>query len=457
MTLPYQFIDRLRFRTGAEVYAWTSAASSRELSGFSKLPPEHQKADLVGRLRKQLAHFGKRSDGFREWGTVASIRDDDELLAAWRELPIVTKHDLLERFDPGRISTEYGLNGRIKSTGGSTGEPTRFFHDSAMVRATRTLDLYSRQLMGWTPGMPIIAVWGSDRDLGRKPNPWKRLIAECRGDLYVDGYNMTPMVVDSVVGLICRYAPVALFGFTSMLDYVSRALFDRGESLPKGAVRTAWNGGEMLYPEQNKRFQATFGVPILNRYGGREMSTIACQKAFGEPLLVMRPWIMVEVLDSTGRPAAAGECGRIIVTSTICSGTPFLRYEIGDLGAYESKDVDSAGIASLSTLQGRTAGVIKIRNRQFNNLFWNHLFKESPSVVEFQVIKRRDETLKISLVGRSGMPSDEVQIRRMVERFLDGIPFELVWLDSIPQNGSWQIGPSDFRMSMISQRIRHSH
>jgi phenylacetate-CoA ligase len=432
-------MDGLRFRTAAEIYAWTSTAPSRELSGFSKLSPEHQKADLVARLRKQLVHFGKRSDGLQEWGAASSIRDDDEFLAAWRNLPIVTKRDLQERFDPARICHEYGLKGRIKSTGGSTGEPTRFFHDSAMVRATRTLDLYSRQLMGWSTGMPIIAVWGSDRDIGRKPNPWKRLAAECRGDLYVDGYNMTPQVVDSVVRLISRYAPAAIFGFTSMLDYVSRVLIDRGQSLPKGAVRTAWNGGEMLYPEQNERFQAAFGVPILNRYGGRELSTIACQRAPSAHLLVMRPWVMVEVLDSSGRPAAAGECGRIIVTSTVCRGTPFLRYEIGDLGTYESKDLDSAGIASLSTLQGRTAGVIKIRNRQFNNLFWNHLFKESPSVAEFQVVKRRDDTLRISLVGRPGVPSDDIQIRRTLERFLDGIPFELVWLGSIPRTAAGKL------------------
>jgi acyl-coenzyme A synthetase/AMP-(fatty) acid ligase len=101
--------------------------------------------------------------------------------------------------------------------------------------------------------------------------------------------------------------------------------------------------------------------------------------------------------------------------------------------------LDSAGIASLSTLQGRTAGVIKIRNRQFNNLFWNHLFKESPSVAEFQVVKRRDDTLRISLVGRPGVPSDDIQIRRTLERFLDGIPFELVWLGSIPRTAAGKL------------------
>jgi hypothetical protein len=97
-----------------------------------------------------------------------------------------------------------------------------------------------------------------------------------------------------------------------------------------GSVRTAWNGGEMLSEEQADIFRSAFHRSLLNRYGGRELSTMACQYTDGGRLVVLRPWLMVDVVNEQGKPAAPGESGRLLWTSTVWRGTPLLRYEVED-------------------------------------------------------------------------------------------------------------------------------
>ena len=71
--------------------------------------------------------------------------------------------------------------------------------------------------------------------------------------------------------LVRRHSRVAIYGFTSMLEFLAREVVAREILLPPGRVVTAWSGGEMLYPEQSDVFRRSFGVPILNCYGGREL------------------------------------------------------------------------------------------------------------------------------------------------------------------------------------------
>ena len=55
-----------------------------------------------------------------------------------------------------------------------------------------------------------------------------------------------------------------------LLEFVAQRVLETGRRIRPGVVRTAWNGGEMLFPQQCELFRQAFGVPLLNRYGGRE-------------------------------------------------------------------------------------------------------------------------------------------------------------------------------------------
>lgn len=414
-------------------YLRRNACSTEELDRFQTLDPAAQRRLLAEKMLAQIRYFGAREDALPEWREAARITDPEEIWRVWPALPIVTRDMLRERFPAAGMGSRFGLTGQVSSTGGSTGEPTAFFHDSGMLAANNALVHWLELRMGWRPGMAIITVWGSERDIGRGV-PWKvRRHYNLTRQMLIDGYQLTPETAARVVAGIERYRPVAVYGFTSMLEEVARLTLTGNLHVSTGAVAVAWNGGEALLESQSELFRRAFGVPILNRYGSREIGGIACQFRAGEALAVSRPWCFVEIVDDAGRPVAAGQSGRVLVTSTVCRGTPFLRYVLGDLASAEPSLITEAGIGGLRQIDGRIAGMIDLPDgRRVNNLFWNHALKEFTEIVQFQVTLRKDDTLLLRLRGSGMDPQREAELRRLLNHLLAGFRLEIQWVTQIP-------------------------
>jgi phenylacetate-CoA ligase len=413
-------------------YLRRNATSCAELDRFPQLPPDEQRKELGARLLRQIRYFGARADALPEWREAARIDNPEDLLRIWPDLPVVTKDDLRTRFPAEEIGRRFEVAGRANCTGGSTGEPVHFFHDTEMLKSGIAAITFSAIRMGWVPGMPTIIVWGSERDVKKATTFRNRTHGRLRNHFLVDGYNLSDYTVERMCTELQR-GPVAIYGFTSMLEFVARRVVETKQQIRPGVVRTAWNGGETLFPEQSQLFREAFGVPLFNRYGGRELSVMACQFAEGAPLQVLRPWLFLEVLNDRGRPAGPGEIGRLVWTSTICRGTPFLRYDVEDLGTFRASDSNESGVTAIDALHGRVGGLLELPGgRKISNLYWNHFFKEVKEVAQFQVILRKDRTLQILLRGAGFSPERDSAVRGLLAHFLADVPFHLQWVERIP-------------------------
>src|SRR5690242_8438733 len=373
----------------------------REMDEFRSISAHEARRRLGERLVAQLQYFGRRADALPEWKEASAVCNPEDAWRIWPSLPIITKRDLVTRFHPREMAPRFGLVGKADSTGGSTGEPTHFFLNSEMITAKVAAILYARRRVGWQPGMAMVGLWGSDRDVGRAGATRRDRLDMWLRDLHViGGFEAKRESVDTLLKIIRRYAPVAVYGYSTLLEFAARETLRRGDLPPSGSVRTAWNGGEMLFESQSELFRQAFGVPILNWYGGRELAVMAYQEQDGGPLQVVRPHLFVEIVDDAGRPVQPGESGRLIWTSTVGRGTPFLRYEIGDSGAYACRDADEAGIRAIHELHGRNAGILKLPGgKVINCIFWNHLFKEFPEVHQFQVALLSSREIQLRLKG----------------------------------------------------------
>ncbi len=403
-----------------------------EIERCAALPPDSARIDLGSRLLAQVKYFGSRADALPEWREASRFRTGEELMRSWEALPILTKEDLKTRFHPSEMRSRLRIEGTVSATGGSTGEPTPYLHDPAMLRNTIATRLYCRWKFGWRPGMATVGLWGSERDIGKQRSPRARLSAWLRNDWIVDGYALDEGTVDAFLNLVTRHPRVAVFGFTSMLEFVAREYWARTNRTRVNSIRTAWNGGEMLFETQTRAFEQAFGVPILNLYGGRELSAMAYQAGEAEPLRVLRPYVLVEVLDESGRPVPPGTVGRLVWSSTVCRGTPFLRYDIGDLGSSNPGSEDESGVRALGQLHGRAAGTLKLSDgRIISCLFWNHLFKEFPEVGQFQIIAMKDGSVQILLLGPHLESSREDTLLTSARQFLGRIPLTVSYVQRL--------------------------
>src|SRR5688572_23677720 len=186
------------------------SCSAADLIDFRGLNPEAQRRLLAARLFAQIRYFGNREDALPEWREAARINDPDELWRVWPSLPILTKKALRDYFDADATKSRFGIDGMVRATGGSTGEPTRVLHDGGMLRATKAASTYTRIRMGWKPGMATVVVWGSERDIGRKQDLRNRLYTQLMGDYVVDGYGLTRETVRTVLSLVHQHRPAAL-------------------------------------------------------------------------------------------------------------------------------------------------------------------------------------------------------------------------------------------------------
>jgi phenylacetate-CoA ligase len=414
-------------------YLRRNATSWDELDSFPKLRPDEQRKDMAFRLQRQIRYFGNREDALPEWKEAAKIGSAEDVLRIWPDLPVVTKDMLRTRFPAAEMGRRFQMEGAANCTGGSTGEPVHFFHDRTMLKCGIAAIAFSSIRMGWLPGMPIVILWGSERDVKKRTSLQNRIHARLRNQFLVDGYHLSDHTVERMRRHLVR-GPVVMYGFTSMLEFVARRVLEKKISICPGIVRAAWNGGEMLFPEQIEIFRQAFGVPILNRYGGRELSVMACQFAEGAALQVLRPWLFLEVLDERGRPVAPGEMGRLVWTSTVCTGTPFIRYDVEDLGSFRLSDQDESGIVAIDALHGRFGGLLELPGGQkINNLYWNHFFKDVKEVEQFQVILRKDRSLRILLRGAGFSPDRESAVRGVLTSFLGDLPVQLQWVEQIPR------------------------
>ena len=414
------------FRARGLQDAWRQMDAHRQMDGGEA------RREMAARLLEQVRYFGGREDAFPEWREAAAIRDPGDLWKVWPQLPIITRRDLQTRFEARQMQHRFQIKGIVGHTGGSTGEPTPYLHDTRMLWAATAARAYCRQQFGWKPGMATVCVWGSERDVGRAGSWRNGVSGRLRRDWIVAGYGLGPATADRAFGLIEAHRPVALFGFTSMLEFIAREALRRGLNLRDGAVAAAWNGGEMLYPQQAEVFAGAFGARLSNLYGSRELSAMAYQSPHRSALIPLRPFLFLEIVNDRGNPAGPGESGRLVWTSTACRGTPFLRYECGDLGSYGEGDADESGIRSLRELHGRTAGLIRMNGRIINGLFWNHLFKEFPCVEQFQVLVKGERELALRLKGSPFSREQEKQVRQLVQRLAGDVPVRMQWVERLP-------------------------
>lgn len=405
----------------------------RELDDFRRLPGKEARRILGERLLAQVRYFGGRDDALPEWREAARLPHAEALWEAWPSLPVIGKPELTTRFHPAALEA-LGVRGRVASTGGSTGEPTPFLHDAAHQRQISAAGLYCWHRFGWRPGMPVVCLWGSERDIGRQRTLRGRAGLYLRNVDMIDGYALDDATVDAVLARVRQHPRLVMYGFTSMLEFVAREVLKRGEEVAAGRLLAAWNGGETLSDAQSALFQRAFGVPILNYYGGREMGALAYQPAPGAPLDVLRPWLFVEVLDDQGRPVGPGETGRLVWTSTVGRGTPFLRYDVGDLGTYGPDDRDESGVRRLAALHGRRAGMIHLPGgRILHGMYWNHLFKDFPEVEQFQVAWIGGSRLELRLRGPGCSAERDALLRGIVGRLVGAeVPVQVRWVERIP-------------------------
>lgn len=323
------------------------------------------------------------------------------------KVPVLTKIDLRKLWGQ---SQRYQLRNTIAhSTGGSTGTPLQFCLTRQSYEWRTAVSDRGYGWAGAQEGQRSYYVWGVSIE---PPSRTQRVKANLHHWLqrrkYFDSFDFTIERKGQCCREIQAFKPKAIVGYAGNLVDLALFVKDNPSALTWRA-ECALTAADGLRPGQRELIEQTLAQEVFFTYGSREFMLIGaeCREHLGYHLSIDNLW--VEVVDEDGRPVSPGETGRILITDLHNLATPFIRYEIGDVGVMAPGPC-SCGLPfpMLARVEGRMQERIRLPGGEsLTALFIPHLMKEFEWAQAYQVRQLSDEEICMDLVTEG--PLDEVQ------------------------------------------------
>jgi phenylacetate-CoA ligase len=386
-------------------------------------PADRLALHRVQRLRELVREAIDRSPWHRRRlaGIDATRLDEDSL----RELPPMTKADLMDNFDRivtderlslglvndhlETVTTGYLLDGYIAVTsGGSTGHRGAFVYDWDGW-ATFWMGCFRHTLRAkWSDpelsARPLVSSWVTAAHFTHASAALARTFAS--PEFVNVRFPVTLPTADIVVGLN-ETQPDCLVAYPSALHVLSfEARAGRLRIAPSQVISCA----EPLLPEIRTAAEKAWGAPVGNIWAASEGGGIAVPCSHSRSHLC-EDLVIVEPADEDGRPVSPGErAAKIYVTNLFNRALPLIRYEI----LAEPCPCGSAH-RCVSDIQGRLDDVFVYDGQCVHPHLFRSALGRHTGIVEYQVQQTRDGA-RIAI--RCGAPVDLDRLRSEIAEAL---------------------------------------
>ena len=315
-----------------------------------------------------------------------------------RRLPTMTKQDARDQVD--RILWRGVPGGAFPySTGGSSGEPLRFYYGRRRQASDAAGRMRARQWWGVDVGDREVYLWGAPVELG-KTDRIKSIRDRLLNQLLLNAFEMSVANMDAYLDAIQAFQPRCLYGYASSVALLAARADERKLRLRLPALRVVCTTGEPLYSHQRTLIERVFGVPAANEFGSRDIGFTAHESPQGQ-ILLMSESIVLEVLDRDGRPVPTGELGECVMTGLCSDAQPFIRYRTGDMVRMSAEGCrDGRGLHVLSEVLGRTTDfVIRSDGTVMHALSVIYVLRAVDGIAEFKFIQHTVRHVEVLVVA----------------------------------------------------------
>jgi phenylacetate-CoA ligase len=265
---------------------------------------------------------------------------------------------------------------------------------------------------------------------------------------WLSAQEITDEVLAQYVENLREWKPKLFRSYASTVYYLARKMNEAGLNVPIPAILTT---GEMLTDHMRETLEQAFAPGrVFNEYGGDGMQ-IAAECEMHDGLHINAETYVVEIIKD-GERAPEGELGEVVLTNLEATATPFIRYNIRDVGAISHEPCTCGrGLPRLMHLEGRLTDLFVTHDGRWLSVhhftgFFGHL----PAVDAFQVIQHDVDDVEIKLVtNETFSDSHEQAIRETFADYLgENIRLTLTYVDEIPAT------PAGKRRFFISEVIQ---
>ena len=282
------------------------------------------------RLSDLLVHAAETVPYYRDVLEEADVVVDGTVdLSNFTQLPPLTKSVIRDQGE--RLHSSNPNSGVYTNTsGGTTGEPVEFLQDDVTLEWGNANRKYYHEMAGRELGKPWIKLWGSERDLVDERASIKDRISDVLLNRhYLSSYRMGEADMRDHVAAINEIEPADVEAYVESIYELSKFIRDNDLDVhsPNGILSTA---GTLTEPMRGV-IEEAFETTVLDKYGSREVGTVACECPKQEGLHVFSHTHYVEIVDDNGESVDPGEEGKLVITPLTNYTMPLIRYEIGDM------------------------------------------------------------------------------------------------------------------------------
>lgn len=382
---------------------------------------EKQETDLAALLRHAHAHVPFYRERDRHLPTDATLH------GLIRSLPLLRKEDVVRHLDSMLDERVAKHTLGIAYTGGSTGQPLKYYYDHHKHELMRAGMMRSYLGSGWRPGEKILNLWGARQDI-KSRGVRKRLRDFVAAETTLAAQAYTETELAQWVDTLRRYRPVLLQGYASILAELARFLSDAKLPPPAG-LKGVYSTAEVLHDRQRALMEAAFGCKVFNQYGSREIPNIAVECRHGN-MHVFTDMVYLESVREDDED-------KLIVTALTNRLMPFIRYDIGDSGRL--RDGACACGSPFPLLEiglCRSNDLIRTRaGKVIYPAYFVHLLDGLHGVKQFQFVQTGyDElTLRLHAERRLEVAAEAALRARLRCDVAPDMKLEIVYLDAIPR------------------------
>lgn len=442
MPIQKTLIEHLLYPAMERIKGNRTRAYLAGLQQTQHLPPDKLRALQGDKLRILLRACIAGVPAYRGLGiTEADIERDP--WAALRAVPILTKADF-QRTSARYCNAQYDPAQRIPNvTGGSTGEPVRFYMDRCTVEHYEAARWRGLSWYGITPGSRSVMLWGNPIELRQN----QQFTSRCKDRFLknraiLSAYDLSADKTAYYVRFLNRYRPEYLYGYATALDAFAQLLLpmrDRLRVQPKAVVSTS----ETLDDSQRARLQTVFGCPVVNEYGARDAGILAYECPCGR-LHLSAENVLLEIVDPiTLRPVEPGQSGLVVTTDLNNLAMPRLRYLLGDTATLSIESACPCGVTlpMLRSLDGREDALFLLPDgRLVHGNFANQLVRKYPAIRQFQLVQTDPRHAELRLVPGDGFDAAQAEaFRQDVAAFLPGVAVRTETVCRIQPSGSGKV------------------
>jgi len=284
------------------------------------------------RLKAIVRHAWENTGYFREVFRTLKIHPDDiRSFTDFKQLPILTKAIIKDRFDDLKAANLKESEVHFSDTGGTTGIKIRFCRDNACLSPKAAATLRQERWTGWDIGQPRALAWPAEQDyVGYNSLKSKVRNAFCKREIALPAAVLNGEKIERFLNEIKRKRPVLLLGFPTPLYLIAKWVLENGES--DCTVASVISTGEPLFGHQREAIIKAFQCDVFDSYRTREVGLIAqeCPEHSGMHYNAEHLYLESVLDEKTG-------LWKLLVTDFLNHGMPFIRYEIGDTGSLSQK------------------------------------------------------------------------------------------------------------------------